>query len=369
MILILDAACGRALTQAIEAKLAELLKANRIDQALALVEREIKKQPRNLALVFHRANLLLLLGRVADAERVVTEVLPHLEGENRQQFVALLTRIKVRDSQRYIGAARAALRRDDPNGALAELARCSDVMSGHQQYEAIRSYANSLVPRGMLGGLFQKDKPKPLTEAGLQGVLGWLLEDELGSGVEAMKKEKFDQATAIFQRADKIDPRCRAVCFLGAVAIFKAFEQAMEAKKVPDLDQTLDSFRKAAALLVTCAHDPAVGEQSRKFAEVIRSYQGQLEAAINERDRQTTEARPIGELFEEFKSLMEGLEKHPIGSLKDLDSVEGTLKNIRNRAERLKKNVSVQAKEALGQLLQAVNRNLGQIETIRRQAR
>jgi tetratricopeptide (TPR) repeat protein len=47
MLLILEGACGRALTQAIETKLAALLKSNRADLALALVEREIENQPHN----------------------------------------------------------------------------------------------------------------------------------------------------------------------------------------------------------------------------------------------------------------------------------------------------------------------------------
>jgi tetratricopeptide (TPR) repeat protein len=367
MMLILEGACGRALTQAIEAKLAKLLQENHIDQALALIEREIKKQPRNLALIFHRANLLVLLDRVDDAERVVTEVLPHLEGENLQQFATLLANIKMRASHRYIDAARAALRGNDPNRALAELARCSDVMSGQQHYEAIRSYANSLVPHGMFGGMFQKDKPKQLTEATLQGVLGWLLDNELSTGVEAMKNEKYDQAISIFDRAERIDPRCRAICFLGAVAIFKQFEQAVGNKQVPDLDVTLNSFHKAAALLVSCAHDPAVGEQSRKFAEVVRSYQGQLEAAIKQRALQSTEVIPINNLIEEFKSLMEGLKNHPVSSPNELDSVESQLKNIRGSAERLRKRVSTEAREALGQLLQAVNSNLDQVAEARKE--
>ena len=196
-------------------------------------------------------------------------------------------------------------------------------------------------------------------------MLGWLLDEEISSGVEAMKTSDYGRAIDLFECADRIDARCQMVCFLHAVAIFKRFEQQIQEKQVPDLEDALAAFRKASHLLQACADDPAVGGEARRFLEVIRSYQAQFEAVAKDRARQQNEARPINELFEEFKGLMENIKRSPISSLKELDGVERKLKDMKSRAERLRRGASQQAQQALGQLIEAVDNNLAQATKLR----
>lgn len=365
MILVLEALCDRAVTREIEAKLMEFVRAERYRDALDLANRELAASPGNVALTYHRCRILLLLRHTEQARSAAEGILPRLSGENRQLFLQLLAEILVAENQRFIDAARTALRRGDSAEAIRQLDQCYAAMSGNEQYEAIRAFAESRVPRGMFSSMFRRGRS--LSEEMLQKTLLWLLSDELNSGMQALSREDFGGAAKAFEKAGRIDPRCRIICFLHAVAIFKAFNKSIEGDKKPDLDTAVAQLEQASALLNGCERDPAVGDQSRNLGQVVRSYLSQLRGVARQRAEAEAAAKPIKEVFDDFRDLMEGLKKNPISSARDVGKAESKLKDIRSRAHRLRRGAAGEAAEALDKLIEACDRNLAQADEARTQ--
>lgn len=368
LILVLQAACVRAITAAFEAKLGRLIEKKRFVEALALVEAELRRQPANVALVYHRCGVLYLMGRVRDAKQSALTAMQSVGPENAGLFQGLVNHITVEENQRYLEAARQALRRSDPAQALKQLQPCRAALAGYVQYEAVRAYIEEKSPRTFLSAVFSsREKISPLTEPLREKLLIWLLAEELNTGVAAMNAEKFDQAAAAFAAASKIDDRCKMICFLHGLSIFKGFELALQRQDKPlDLNRTIASLEVSADLFMRASTEPAVAQQSRNLQQAVLAYQTQLKEVAREHARREEEARPVNELIKDFNSLMDSLQNDPIGSVADLESAERNFRNLRQRCDKLRKNrTKEQGREVLDQIFSAIDRNLEQVDKIR----
>jgi len=372
LILILQTACVRDATERIENQVAELIEKKHFDKAIALIEGELHRQPSNVALLYHKCNVLLLAGKVQKAKQTIIDAMGRVGEENAELFQELLEQITLQDYQRYLEAARVALRRGDPAGALKQLQPCRTALDGYEQYEAIRSYANERSPRGFFRAIFSRDKTIiPLTDASRQKLLLWLLSEELNAGVAAMSKEKFDMAAVSFADAAKIDPGCRIICYLHGLSIFNGFQQVLERQKgVRNLDSSIKSMETASELLARVSTDPLVGQQSTNLRKLVDNFLSKLHEVARERDREEAEAKPVNELIRDFNALMESAGKSPIASTKDLESAERRFRELRQRGEKVRKNrTKEQGLEVVDQIISAIDRNLNQLNTIRNDVR
>ena len=214
LILILQEACVRSITAAFEGKLGTLIEKRRFVEALALVETELQHQPANVALIYHRCDVLYLMGKVREAKQAVLSAMQSVELENAALFQGLLNHITVEENQRYLEAARQALRRGDPAQARKQLQPCRIALAGYEQYEAVRAYIEEISPRSFFNAVFSsREKILPLTEPLREKLLLWLLAEEFNTGVAAMNAAKFDQAAVAFNAASNIDNRCKMICF------------------------------------------------------------------------------------------------------------------------------------------------------------
>jgi len=368
LILILQAACVRAITAAFEAKLGTLIEKKRFAEALALVEAELRHQPANAALVYHRCGVLYLMGKVRDAKQAALTAMQSVGPENAGLFQDLLNHITVEENQRFLEAARQALRRCDPAQALKQLQPCRAALAGYEQYEAVRSYIEEKSSRGFIRAVFSsRKKILPLTEPLREKLLLWLLAEEFNTGVAAMNAAKFDQAATAFTTASKIDDRCKMICFLHGLSIFNGFELALQRQDKPlDLNHTIASLGVSADLFMRASTEPAVAQQSRNLRQAALSYLSQLKEVARERARREEEARPVNELIKNFNSLMDSLQNNPIGSVTDLENAERNFRNLRQRCDKLRKNrTKEQGREVLDQIFSAIDRNLEQVDKIR----
>lgn len=368
LVLVLHAACVRAITAAFEAKLAVLITKKRFAEAIALVESELRRQPSNVALLYHRCVVLFLMGKMHEAKESTLAAKQRVDPENANLFEELLNHFVFEEHQKYLEAARQALRQGDPAGAQQKLQPCRKVLAGFEQYEAVRSYIKEKSPQGFFRSIFSSsEKVLTLTEASREKLLLWLLAEELNKGVSAMNIAKFDQAATAFANAAKIDNRCRTICFLHGLSIFNSFQQALQNQdRTLDLDHAITSLETSAELFAYAAANPNLAQQSKNLHQTVLSYQAQLKEVRQERAHREQESKPVNELIKDFNGLMDNLQKSPIRSTNELESAERKLRDLRQRCDKLRKNrTREQGREILDQILAAIDRNLEQVDTIR----
>lgn len=366
LILILQAACQRAINDKMGERIAVLLEKGRFDEALKLIEDQLRVNPENTLLLYYKCGILLTMGREAEAKRIAQHALTHVDGESAQMFQELLGNITLRENQKYLDAARAALRRGDPKGALEELQICQAALAGTERYDAIRAYAHERLPsRGFFSSLFSRNREKPqkLDEGMRQQLLFWLLDDELNAGADALKQERYKQAIKEFEKAHEIDSDCSLVCYLHGLAIFNDFRATMERQDAapPDLDQALRSLKLADAVLERAVADPVMGEQGSVLQKVLRGDIQQLQEIKREIERRAKEEKPINDLIQDFNTLMEKLERDRIGNISQLENTARSFRDIKQRAQKLhNKRSKDQAAEILDKLISIVDSYLKQ---------
>jgi tetratricopeptide (TPR) repeat protein len=356
----MEAACARAITKKIEAQLGEHLKAKKFSEALAYVESQIRAYPENPVLPYQRSRLLMLLNRYGEAKAVAQETMRRVP-TMRAVCEEALAEIAVAENIKYLDAARRSLRRNDPVGAMEHLNQCRAVLGGTEQFEAIRSYADSTLPRGFFSSVFRKDRPAQLDEDTLQRVLMWLLAEELEAGTKALADGKYTTAIQLFEDSYRIDARCHVIDYLHAVAIVKELERLLAAKQQVDAEEWTQKMKAADVSLASASQDERMADQCRSLAAVVKQYKDLLGQAA----RVQSEIRPINKLYDEFNSFMNGL---TIKSTSDLAHAEKKLKDMRGRTHAcLGRTRDANGRKHLQELATVIDRHLGEIADARKQ--
>lgn len=324
-VLMLQALCMRAMAAQVEAKLAELVKAKKYVQALSLIEGELNRYPDAAALLYHKCGVLLMMGRMADAGRTARYAIERVENENAELFYELLDEIRFQENLPYLEAAREALRRKEAEEAIRQLEACRSALIGKAQYEAIWAYAQEKRPRGFFSKIFSGGTSAALDPATRQVFLQWLLAEELGKGMEAMGKEKYDIAVGLFSQAARIDGNCHIICFLHAVALFNGFNRAIENKKnKPDLDRAVSDLEQAAQLLQQAGVNPLVAKQCADLLQVVNNYLGQLRSVKRE-------SSAVNECVTGFTSMMDHFTRNPISNRQELETARSMVKELKSK--------------------------------------
>src|SRR5205814_8157196 len=115
---------------------------------------------------------------------------------------------------------------------------------GDERFVALRAYAQERAARtrragpGRLVRWRQRDEQAaPIPYPMLQGLIEWLVGDELDAGLTALADDDFDAAAGWFGRAEEIDGRCAAVAFLYGVALLRGLEcRLVQHARTPSLD-------------------------------------------------------------------------------------------------------------------------------------
>jgi len=361
LILILQAACARAVTRALEAKVLELVKNRRSQEALALVEGALRRQPSNIGFLYHRCNLLWFMGRAREAKQAVLENLQRVGPENSGLFQELLNQIHLEENQQHIEDARSALRRRDSREALCRLDACRGVLAGNEQYEAVRAYAEEVMPRGLIGSWLARIRSAPSDDPKRQKVLLWLLSEELNAGITALNAKNFDRAAAAFAAASKIDPRCGIICYLHGLAVFEGYQQTLE-KKLGNLDieRAITALTTASEDLWACSRmDHRLSQQGEGLRRIVEGHLAQLR-----------EVELVNQLIQRFNGLMEGLEHHPPSSEEDLERAERSFRELRQAVDSAKQSQPTKAsQQELHQLLSGIDRNIEQVGELKKEIR
>lgn len=370
LILILMAACMRAMNEAIAQKIQKLLNSKKYKEALALAETYLRQQPQNPAFHYHRAGILMLMERYQDAESSVRQSLGIFKGEQAEPLMQLLEVIRWNKNQHLVAKARTSLRAGRNSEALSVLQSCRKELEGVALYDGALALAYELGGPTGLAALFKRDKPRPVKDEARQKVLQWLLADELNAGVEALAKEKYAVAVQQFSQAYKIHRGCGVVCFLLALALMRQLEQSFETEKQHDLDHDLGLLQSAYSAVSGAFTDAEIAPQAQGLQKSIRGYLDQFEEIKRQQAREMEEFREIQALIDSYNSLMDEIKRHPIDSLRTLEAYERRFREIRTPADRLRRSRKPErGGKVMGELCEAIDRNLAQLEEIRPQAR
>jgi tetratricopeptide (TPR) repeat protein len=358
-------ACTRRLASEAEREIIALVQADKTEEALSFVQRKLRQMPETSVLIFHRSTLLLLLGRVGEAKRSALEGLQGGTESEKPLFAQLLKQIGVLESLPFLEMARQAFRGGNPAGAFKMLESRRPSLQGNEQFEVFHAYLLEKT-LGAFGRMFHPGAKKLLTGETLETFLLWLLSEEISAGVDLMNKERFEEAVTLFKNTQKLESRCRLIRFLHAVAKVKKFQAAMSAHSAPDLDKSSAELREAAELCEGLGDDQRIGSQSNTLKDVASGYVKQIaDAKVQIREKQQA-AKPVQSLIKEFNSYMEGLNKHPISSIGQLNGAESRLKAMRSKVGAKRREITdSDARSSLSELETAISKVLSQLDDAR----
>ena len=362
--LALRAVCERQAMQRFEDELVELLENGRRDEALDRVERQLRQQPTHATLLYAQCALLLSAGRFPMAKATAERALGVVDGVHLPHFRELLHHIAVQNSYATLESVRGLLRSGRWRRAISQLKTCAAALGGDEQFEALCAYARERHARGASLGAIRwartrRATGRPPADAALQQLLGWLLQEELRDGVQALNDERFTAAKGRFTAAERIDDRSTVVAFLHAVTIFKDLQRAFERGKPPGLDSAYAQLQHAARLAARAQRDPVVGEQCDELAAAIDAGLEALDSIRADVER----ARPVSECASRFASLVELYQRSPIRSMQDLITARRTFRQLADDVAGLYGRYPPHSEEwqALDKLTEAIDRVQAQL--------
>jgi tetratricopeptide (TPR) repeat protein len=314
LLLILQAACSRAIAEAFQGKLGQLLEQERYNDALTLIDDELRKHPGSGELLYYRCGVYLLMDRLDDAKRVATDAMHRVVPSEAGMFQEMIEFIQEQEASHQLEVVRNAIRRGDLRQASHELDAVRHKLGQQPHTEAIANYVderrNPQAPKksgGFLGGLFGGRSNKPKV-SGLQQILMWILAEELASGMSALEAGNFAGAISALSAAERIDGRCVIVAYLYGLSAFKAFEQVMEGSNGnADLQRVSSLLETANSQLSVAASDPSVAQQTRNLQSVVSGYYVQV---------------LVAQCVQEFNTMMSYFEQHPISDYSSLSEAK-----------------------------------------------
>lgn len=209
----------RAITKKLEEQLIELVEKREIDRAMELVESGLRRQPSNIAFLYHHCKLLWLKGEITQVRALLDEARRHTGRVNLDIFADLERRIDFGAHWPTVEAARDALRRGRSSEA-ARLLESACGLKGNEYYDALCEYTEKRSGGGLLS-LFTGPRMKPNGGATYQQLLRWILGEELKAADQLIHNEDYNGAIRQLVAAGRIDPDCAAVDMLHCRVLYR----------------------------------------------------------------------------------------------------------------------------------------------------
>lgn len=370
--IVLRGSCLRTIVDEILTKLAELKKRGRFNEALAIVEDNLRQYPSSVTLLYERCELLLKLGLTQEAKRAAQEAAERGGEENVALFRRMFEQATLLEYRPLLEPARQALRVDDAPKATKLLKSAHSSLKGQQFYEAVCAYAREKgrKPSSMLS-IFSRSRGQapPLADENLQKLLRWLVAEELDAAHASFDRADYATAIARLKQASYIDSRCSHVNYLHGLSLYRAFLVLLNNEdEALNLDRCARDLKEASGYVREATEaDPALADRSRELGAAIAAYYEQVTKLLGELARRAEEARPITELIKKYHSFMDRLEKSPIRTTKDWHSAREKMSRFKQQTEAVRSGRSSedQGREILDKLVQALDSNLRVMDEIR----
>jgi tetratricopeptide (TPR) repeat protein len=273
LILRREATCIRATTKELEGRLIALAGQGNLEGALQLVEEGLARQPSNIVFLCQRAKLHYLRSELDAARLAIEEARRHVGRESTDVLAELERLLDFGPHAAAIEAGRQALRKGDAAAALRALDSCAEALAGNEHYEGLRDYAHELRPGAL--ALVRKSKPVAVGGALRQQTLRWLLAEEIQRGGDALREGRYARAEEAYSDAGRIEPRCGAVCFNHAQALFLKHDRRPGGRPSPAGDVQQD-LANAEALVERAMVDAGFREQAEALTQAIRGLRQRL---------------------------------------------------------------------------------------------
>jgi thioredoxin-like negative regulator of GroEL len=276
IILKAEAACIRAMTGALEEKLAPLIAERKLDDALALIQQGLVRQPSNIVFLHHLMNVYVSQGDMGRARATLDEARRHVGRETVDLVGEMERNIEFGAHKSSMDGAWASLRLGNVAAALKHLDACRSALEGNEHYDGLRAYADQK-RRG--SAYFLTSKGSAPSGALRQQTLRWLLSEELRQTDRAMRHGDFQRAERALEAASTIDPNCGAVLVKHARAIVMQCRRAMETQRQVNIAGALARLERAAEMSARAAVDEGLDDERSRLLDTIAELRRRLDAS------------------------------------------------------------------------------------------
>jgi tetratricopeptide (TPR) repeat protein len=273
VILKLEADCVHSFTRALEEKMVALAATNQLAEALELVRQGLSREPSNIVLLYHQANLHWLLGDNDAARQGIEEAYRHVGRDSVDLIAELERKLEFGTHWSAMEAARVAVRSGDSATAFNHLDSCASALRGNEQYAGLRGYAER--KRRTLGQLMGS-RGAVASVSVQQQIMRWVLTEELREADDSLRTGVYSQARKVLERAAKLEPDCCAVCYRHARALFLIWRDILEKQGRVDLRNAGDDLKAAEALARRANVDPGYREQADALLRDLGILRGRL---------------------------------------------------------------------------------------------
>jgi tetratricopeptide (TPR) repeat protein len=338
----------------------EMMKENQYSQAEKRLQRFIDLDPETMLYYAMLATVYMVQERLKEARDIILKGLNNCSPSE----LLLLESLRREIENRYLTQAMQPALRFYNAGqygeARAELGRLEPDQKRQPLHLTFSRYLSALE-----GGIFRRSKsPSEVMPSGsredVEAFHFFLVRSELNAGQKYMAEDEIQQAEETLGEGVLHAPHFPYINVLYGACIFHRVHDQIGGKNKPDLDTVLSEIERAAYHARKGLSDRQI-EAAPKLVENIENLLKTLRNAQEE-------ARLINSVIDEFKKIMDPA-KGGVGSMSQLDAIVDKLKGLKNRASDVNRKVtSKQGKEALSQLVQAVNNNLEHIESEKKDA-
>jgi hypothetical protein len=231
----------------------------------------------------------------------------------------------------HVEAARLALRAGHVRRAVGEFDRCIGMLATDRDFMARRAYAHERLARA--GRRTAPAGTPGLSREALEGVLRWLLREEIRTGERAISEGRPATAVRSFEAAEHIDGRCALVALLHAKAVFIGVQRAFEHGGRPDLHRAAAYLEQAAELSRRAAADPVLHDRGHALGAAIEAWRAPL---IEQRDR-AERVRAFYDCVDEWQDILEYYRAHPVRNALDRINYRDRLAHVSGVIARLRR--------------------------------
>jgi len=342
----------------------ELMKEKQYSRAEKLLQRYVELDPGRTLYYAMLATLLMGQERLREARDII---IVGMESCNRGE-IPLLDILRREIGKRYLAQAmQPALRlykKKQYSEAKAALIRLEPDLKRLPVYVIFFRYLSALGG----GGIFSRFRsPRDTNEVipsgkheDVESFHFFLVRAELDAAQKYISEEKFQLAEDTLGDAVDYAPHFPFINYLYGACIFNRVNAQAGSGQRPDLDTMLADMEEAAFHARLGLGDREIAG-APKLVELIENVLKMLREVKEE-------AKLINAVIDEFKQIMDSAEGG-VTSIAQLDNILAHFKSLKARTREITGKVkSKQGKDALTQLSQAINRNLDQAESEKKEA-
>ena len=349
-----------------------LMGTKQYDELIGRLTKVLKLDPECALYYFLLGGTYMTVEKLVKAQETVEQGLQACDARDRNVLVGLMEQIGSRRCAKEMEPARKLFKEGKYREARAALRRLDSAYRPLPLYVTFDGYLGRLEGGGLLG-IFRGSKDvseviPPGSFKEVDALYFFLVGDEVREAKRLMPEGKFGKAEGILRGALKYCPRFAYANYLYSGCLYRWMGERMESGSPPDIDEVVSALERAKSHARAAQVDPEIAEHVGELGKAVQEALDLMQRLRAEVTARKEEARPVNALVEEFQSIMESAEGG-VGSHQQLKALLNRMRALKGKIPGVQKQVrSPEGREAMKQLTEAVDRNLGQLEEVNGEA-